>query len=177
MRTLVRLYDRLLDVLLALVCLMIVVSTLAVAIDVVARYFFNRPLAWVFEMTEYFMLYAVFFGIAALVRRDRHVRIDIVVQSLNPRAQLVLDLICSVLATLTCGIAAYYSAISTYSHYLRKVMTYGLYPMPKWALIAGICLGFTLATVEFARRVYRRARDLRRGTAPDSPLPPSASVG
>jgi TRAP-type C4-dicarboxylate transport system permease small subunit len=131
-----------------------------VTIDVVARYFFNRPLAWVFEATEYFMLYIPFLGMAWLVRRDGHVRIDLLVNALTPRAQVKLDLVTSVAGALTCAIIAYYAYQSTVSHYARKVVTYGIYPIPKYFLIAGICIGFALTTIEFVRRAVRRWRDL-----------------
>lgn len=160
MRTLSKLYDHLLGGLVVVVCVLIVLAMLFVSIDVVARYFFNRPMAWVFEATEYFMLYVPFLGMAALVRRDGHVKIDLLVGALTPRSRVAFDFATSILCTIACAIVAYYSALSTMSHFRRGVLTYGLYPIPKGWLIAGICLGFTLTTIEFARRAWRRWKEM-----------------
>jgi len=160
MKALAAAYDRALGALTALVGVLIVAAMLLVSIDVVARYFFNRPMAWIFEATEFAMLMIPFLGMAWLIGRDGHVRIDIVINSLPPRVQAGFDLVTSVLATAACAAAAYYGVLSTASHFRRGVLTYGLYPIEKGWLIAVIALGFTLATIEFARRVVRRLRGL-----------------
>ncbi len=173
MKTVVMIYDRFLAALVALVCGLITLAMVFVTIDVIARYFFNRPMAWVFEATEYFMLYIPFLGMAWLVRREGHVRIDLLVNALTPRMQVAMDLFTSVLGTLTCATVAYYAYLSTVSHYTRKVVTYGIYPIPKYFLIAGICLGFALTTIEFARRAVRRWRDMTGDPAAIAMAPPT----
>jgi len=70
----------------------IVLLTLVVAYDVVARYVFNRPTQWGFDVT--YMLYAVLFMLAGAytLSRNGHVRGDVLYRFLSPRTQAALDL-------------------------------------------------------------------------------------
>ena len=70
----------------------IALLTLVVAYDVVARYVFNRPTQWGFDVT--YMLYAVLFMLAGAytLSRNGHVRGDVLYRFLSPRTQAALDL-------------------------------------------------------------------------------------
>lgn len=70
----------------------ILLLTLVVAYDVVARYVFNRPTQWGFDVA--YMLYAVLFMMAGAytLSRNGHVRGDVLYRFLSPRIQASLDL-------------------------------------------------------------------------------------
>jgi TRAP-type mannitol/chloroaromatic compound transport system permease small subunit len=70
----------------------IVLLTAVVSYDVVARYFFNAPTQWGFDVV--YILYAVLFMMAGAytLSRNGHVRGDVLYRFLSPRTQAVLDL-------------------------------------------------------------------------------------
>ena len=78
----------------------IVPMVLSLTYEVVARYVFNAPTQWAYDMT--FMLYGSFFmlGAAYTLQRKGHVRTDSLYANWSPRRQAVTDLICYVLMFL-----------------------------------------------------------------------------
>jgi TRAP-type mannitol/chloroaromatic compound transport system permease small subunit len=68
--------------------------------EVVARYVFNAPTQWAYDMT--FMLYGSFFmlGAAFTLQRKGHVRTDSFYAAWSPRRQATVDLTCYVLMFL-----------------------------------------------------------------------------
>lgn len=75
-----------------LVAWMIVPLVLSLSYEVVARYVFNAPTQWAYDMT--FMLYGSFFmlGAAYTLQRKGHVRTDSFYANWSPRRQASVDL-------------------------------------------------------------------------------------
>ena len=67
---------------------------LSLVYEVVARYFFNAPTIWAYDMT--FMLYGSFFmlGAAYTLQRSGHIRTDVFYARWSPRTQARVDLAC-----------------------------------------------------------------------------------
>lgn len=89
----------------------------ALVYEVVARYGFNRPTMWAYDIT--FMLYGAMFmlGAAYTLGRDSHVRADFLFNILSPRTQGLIDGAFTILlffpAMLFFTIATYdYAAVS-----------------------------------------------------------------
>ena len=151
-------YDRLLTGCAVVVGLLILSTVLLVTADVIGRYFFSAPIGWVFELTEHFLVCVPFLGMAWLVRASGHVRIEIVVQTLPPLWQTRFTVLAYLLSGLTCATATYYATATTFDHYARGIVTYGIYPIPKFILIAIIAFGLALTTIEFFRRAAAVSR-------------------
>lgn len=75
-----------------LVAWLIVPMVLSLCYEVVARYVFNAPTQWAYDMT--FMLYGSFFmlGAAYTLQRKGHVRTDSLYAGWPPRRQAMVDL-------------------------------------------------------------------------------------
>jgi TRAP-type mannitol/chloroaromatic compound transport system permease small subunit len=71
----------------------IVILTLVIGFEVVSRYFFNSPHAWVFDAT--YMLYGVLFMMAGAytLAKNGHVRGDVLYSFFEPRTQAFFDLV------------------------------------------------------------------------------------
>lgn len=69
---------------------------LALTYEVVARYVFNSPTLWAYDMT--FMLYGAFFmlGAAYTLQRKGHIRTDMFYGAWSPRRQGWVDAVCYV---------------------------------------------------------------------------------
>lgn len=77
-----------------LVAWMLVPLVLGLSYEVAARYLFNAPTLWAYDMT--FMLYGSFFmlGAAYTLQRKGHVRTDTFYGNWSPRTQATVDLVC-----------------------------------------------------------------------------------
>jgi len=77
-----------------LVAWLIVPMVLSLVYEVVARYFFNMPTVWAYDMT--FILYGTFFmlGAAYTLMRKGHIRTDTFYAGWSPRRQGATDAVC-----------------------------------------------------------------------------------
>ena len=60
----------------------VVAMTMLVLVQIVLRYIFNVPLAWVEEMTVFLMIWMAFMGAAVGVRRGTHIAMTMLVDRL-----------------------------------------------------------------------------------------------
>jgi TRAP-type mannitol/chloroaromatic compound transport system permease small subunit len=76
---------------------LIVPMVLSLVYEVVARYFFNAPTIWAYDMTSF--LYGAFFmlGAAYTLLRKGHIRTDTFYANWSPRTQGAVDAVCYVL--------------------------------------------------------------------------------
>ena len=161
MKQLVQVYDWIVAALAAVAGLAIITAMTFVVVDVSGRFFASAPIAWINEYTEHLMVFIPFLGMAWLVRRaEGHVRIDLVVNALSPRAQSWLAVWVGILCTGTCAFTAYYAGLESFKNFARGIETIGNYPAPKWPLIGAVALGLGLCAIEFARVLYEDIRKL-----------------
>ncbi len=73
---------------------LIIPMVLSLVWEVVARYFFDAPTVWAYDMT--FMLYGTFFmiGSAWTLQRGGHIRTDVYYGRWSKRTQARVDLVC-----------------------------------------------------------------------------------
>ena len=93
---------------------LIVFSWLAVCFHVFFRYFLRSPFSWTVEIVSYTLLWMTFLGAAWLLRSEGHVRLDVVVNQLSPRAQAIINFITSIVGAVTCLFLTYYGALTTW---------------------------------------------------------------
>jgi TRAP-type C4-dicarboxylate transport system permease small subunit len=135
-------------------CAFLTFAILAVSVDVVLRYFFNRPTTWVLEICEYILLYIVFLGAAWVLKEEGHVRVGLVVDRLNPKTQAVVSVITSIVGAFVCSTLAWYGARITWDHFLRGVPSIEMLHLPQYLILMIIPIGSFLLFVQFLRRSY-----------------------
>jgi len=91
-----RFLDLLNSVMAGIAATMVIFMMLAISYSVMMRYLFNRPIAWIVEISSYLMLYITFLGTAWLLRRDGHVEIDLFTMMMKPRTKAKLKAILSI---------------------------------------------------------------------------------
>jgi TRAP-type mannitol/chloroaromatic compound transport system permease small subunit len=64
--------------------------------DTIARYIFNAPTTWSYDIS--YMLYGAAFmgGAAYTLLRDEHVRIEVIYEKVSPKSRAIIDAICYV---------------------------------------------------------------------------------
>jgi TRAP-type C4-dicarboxylate transport system permease small subunit len=152
MKTLGTAFDRLEDALAVVAAALLVLSVLLVTGDVVLRFFFTRPLAWVFEVTEYILLFVPCLGMAWLARNDGHIVIDVVTSQLSPRTRAVLGGWVALTVAALCAFIAWWGVIATREAFVAKAMIENVLQMPQYIPYAFIPFGFALCAVEYIRK-------------------------
>ena len=89
---------------------LIVLLIFELVYDTVARYVFNAPTTWSYDIS--YMLYGAIFmgGAAYTLLLDEHVRIDIIYEKVSRRSQATIDAICYVIFFFPAmGVLLFYS--------------------------------------------------------------------
>ena len=120
------------------------------------RYALNDSAAWTEEIARYLLICIVFFGIAASVRRTRHIHIDFLFRLMPPLAGRVLSTVIDITRIAFFAIATGLT-IQMMSRMSHQQMTIIDLPMN---IVYGVCaLGFgaaTLRSVQVAIENWRR---------------------
>ena len=95
-------FDRILDYLAIVAMVLIVGNMLLVVVEVVMRYFFDKPVVWVIEITQYALVFMTFLATAWLLKREGHVIMDLIVNRLNEKGRHIANMITSFIAALVC---------------------------------------------------------------------------
>ncbi len=147
-------FDRTISLLAFLAAILLILIMLSVSAEVFMRQSLARPLVGVLEITEISLLFITFLGAAWLLKRDGHVKMDLVINRLGPRTQVVVNIIMSILAAITCLVIVWYSAEVTWDHFQRGLIRPGFLEVPNVYVLPVIPLGIFLLFVQFLRRIY-----------------------
>ena len=77
----------------------LIVATLSTLHAVLARYLLGQPTVWQTEVSIYLLMFVTFVGAAYGLRHHAHVGVDLLVERLPTKPQLVLRIITAILAT------------------------------------------------------------------------------
>ena len=142
----VKVWDRLIDGFMVLAGILFWVQMLIVNIEVFSRYFLT-PTIWVAEISSIIILWICFLVAAWVLRKDAHVRMDLVLQRLRPKTQALVNSITYFTGTVVMLIVAWASLMTTIYWIGNKTPT--MLMLPRSPIIAIICVGSLLFAVQF----------------------------
>lgn len=130
-------------------------AAIAVSVDVVLRYFFNRPIAWVLEISEYILLYVTFMAAAWVLKDEGHIRVDLLVNHLNSRIQALILIVTSVIGAFVMLILTWFGGRVTLDFYRRGVPTLEYLKTPEYLVLIIIPIGSFFLGIQFLRRAHK----------------------
>lgn len=145
-------FDRVIGALFYLACILLAFSMLSVNVEIFYRFFVGKAQLWVVEVSEYILLIMTFLGAAWVLKKDGHVRMDVLVNRLEPRAQLTLNIITSAVGAIFCLVIVWYGTDVTWDNYQRGTTFYKAVGFPKAPIMAAIPIGSFLLFIQFLRR-------------------------
>jgi len=149
-------FDRALDRIITytsyLACALFLFSWLSVCAEVLCRYFLNRPIVWVVEVTEYILVQIAFLAGAWALKNEAHVSVDIVVSHLSEKARAILHFMTSITGTLVCLILTCWGAVAVWGAFRENLIIPKQIGMPKYLVMIVIPLGCFLLFCQFVRR-------------------------
>ena len=156
-----RVFDSAIGIMARLSDVILMFLMLSVCADVILRYFFNRPQAWIVEISEYLLLYITFLGAAWVLKNEGHVIIDILVARVTPRPSAALGIISSVIGTFVCLVVFWFGTVETLDIFKRGVPNPSVLEFPKAPLVAIIPFGSFFFMIQFIRRTFGFMRSFR----------------
>jgi TRAP-type C4-dicarboxylate transport system permease small subunit len=147
-------FDRILSFLMAVACLILAIVTLSVCLEVVLRYFFNRPQIWVIEFSEYALLYITFLGAG-------HVTVDLAVSLMRPKGRAICSLASFIICFLVSAVLVIYGTRVTWSYYVKGLYNPTVLEIPTSAILIVIPIGGLTLLIQSIRGFIRSFREIK----------------
>ena len=136
--------------------LLIAAMMVIITADVVLRNLGYQSLAHFFTFTEYALLIIPCLGAPWLAREKGHIYVEILLNSLPPRAKTAMTWLIGLFCIAVCLVIAWYGLQVTISDYLQAEKDVRSMDMPRWMVVFWIPLSFLMMATEFARFLWRR---------------------
>jgi TRAP-type C4-dicarboxylate transport system permease small subunit len=140
-----------------------VMLVLTMAIEVLRREVFSYSSIWGEEIVRYSFIYLAWIGAAAAVRERAHIRIDVVMHYLGPRAKALLYIFGDLVMLAVAIGALIWSFETVQVSFKFGSVSHGLRISMVWFLMA-VPVGFSLMIVRLIQSLLRDFRSLRDGS-------------
>jgi len=148
--------------------LLLMFMMFSICYEVVLRYFLFSPLTWVTEISEYILLYATFLGAPWVLKKDAHVKVDIVIARLGFKARKIVNLATSLISIAVCLVLVWFGTQMSVDLFQRGIPVIKSLSVPKFLLVGIIPLGGVFLAIQFIRRIYESSLDLKNSTVTKS---------
>ena len=133
---------------------------LSTCYNVIARYAFNAPSIWIDEMSSLCLLFLPFFVGAWILKKEGHVKMDLLLNYTGRRTRLVLGIFSSIFICLVCAVFVVYGFKVAWEMFEIGYRTDTNLRMLKWPIISIIPLGFLLILLQAVRNILENFRQL-----------------
>lgn len=156
-----KLFDKTLIILFWIAGALLMFSTIGTCADVILRYFFNRPIHWMLEITEYIMLYIPFLGAAFVLKEEGHIRVDILINHLNKKTRETLNLVTSFIGGIVMLTYTWFGGEVTWDYFKRGIPALESLKTPMFLILMIIPIGGFFFTIQFFRQMFGYYRKIR----------------
>ncbi|WP_134702969.1 TRAP transporter small permease [Ammoniphilus sp. YIM 78166] len=135
--------------LLVFACVSLFLIVFVVFYGVIGRELLSLPVLWTNDAAAYLMVYLTFFSIPWILQAGGHVKIDILISSLNKGKIKYLNLMIYTICTMVMAIFFWYSLNITIDSFQRGTVKLDSIPWPEYLLMVPIPIGSFLLCVRF----------------------------
>lgn len=170
-------FDRLVGWLAAISALLLLAMSVWTTFDVLARSAYGLSAPWFFDLSEYCLVWATFLAAPWVLRRDRHVRIELLIDVLPVRAQRIIGIIVSAIAFAACVVLTWKAGAAALQYYQNNVTMPRVWRIPRIWPYAAVPIGSGLLAIGFLVRLYHYTNSsdpeagLRSGVGRDATVP------
>jgi len=132
------------------------------AVEVMRREVFSYSSIWGEEIVRYSFIYLAWIGAASAVRERAHIRIDVIMHYLGPRAKALLYMFGDVVMLIVAVIALYWSFETVTVSWKFGSVSHGLRISMVWFLMA-VPIGFCLMVLRLVQSFLHDLKALRTG--------------
>ena len=155
-----KIFDDVIKYLSYLAAAMLVLMSLSISLDVVLRYTINYPIKWVFEATEYALLFITFLAATWVLQKDEHVKLDLALNAMGERLRTGINAFTSILMALVCLVLTWSSTKYTIYLFQHDVTIIKYYTIPQFVIYFIIPVGFFLLFIQSLKRSYKYIRQM-----------------
>ncbi|MCP4319622.1 MAG: TRAP transporter small permease subunit [Hyphomicrobiales bacterium] len=144
-------HDRLTEVAAVLGAIGLIGIVVSYVYEVVTRYFFNAPTAWVSDFVSYALCASVFLALPKVTKDKGHVAVTIVVDIVPQKIADTMHTTINLIGFICLGFAAYISLQENIRQYSKGIETLAIVPIPQWWVSSFITFGLALSSIYFLR--------------------------
>ncbi|MBW1935709.1 MAG: TRAP transporter small permease [Deltaproteobacteria bacterium] len=170
-----KIMEKLLKVFSVLAGLLLLFITITVAYTIFARFFGIPGPVWVVQFSEYSMLWMTLLGAAWVLKKGKHVSVDLVTGRLKTNTRRGLNLAHAIMGVAVCGSLCWYGAVVAWGQYQRGVTDIQVVDMPKCMILVIIPAGFLFLALQFLQNFVTGLKQLKKGGAKSALLKGSAA--
>ena len=134
--------DRISDIFAYIAGLLLIYIVIVITVDVVFRYLFNNPLPYTLDISEILLHFITFLTAAWVMKRDGHVKMDLLLSTLRTKHQWFLLGVTSIVAAIISLIICWYGAVVTWDLYSRHIIHGVMLELPRAPIILIIPISF-----------------------------------
>jgi TRAP-type C4-dicarboxylate transport system permease small subunit len=154
----IKVWDRINDTIMVLAGILFWGQMLIVNLEVFSRYL-GSPTTWVAEISSILVLWIPFMVAGWVLRKEGHVKMDLLVERLNPRTRAVIDFITSLVGVAVMLIVAAAGFMTTIYWIGNRTPT--MLMLPRSPIIGIIFFGSLLFAIQFLIRALENLRRWR----------------
>lgn len=140
--------------LMSFAALLLLAMVAVVTADILLRNFTGGAIGWANEVSEYVLYLITLLAAPWLLRRGRHVRLDLVLTLVPARVAWRMEIAADVLGLLVCMVLVRYGAVMTYESWRNGSITIKNLVFPEWWLLVPLPVVFALVALEFCCRLH-----------------------
>lgn len=131
----------------------LVVATLVTAHAVFVRYFLRQPTVWQTETTIYLLMFVAFVGAAYGLKHHAHVGVDLLIDRVPTRPQLVVRLLTALACLAVILVVAWTAYQSWHEAYLFDHRSPTAFRFPLWIAYAILPLGMLAVALQYVTMI------------------------
>lgn len=150
----INIFNKITDYMVIFAGILLIFSMISISAEVISRYLFNYPFGWVTEICEYSLVYITFLVASWVLKQEKHIKMDLVFNRLNPRLQLLLNIWTSIISAIVCLILFLFGLRVTWELLITRYFTPTILEIPKFIIIAIIFIGSFTLFIQFLIRCF-----------------------
>jgi C4-dicarboxylate transporter DctQ subunit len=101
-------------------------------LEVLRRYVFDSPTQYSVEFSQYLLVFLAFAPAAFCLKHNRHVRVEILVNMMSQRTQLILRVFCYLVLAVFAGVLLWYGTKISAQAFIKGERSSSLISFPMW---------------------------------------------
>jgi TRAP-type C4-dicarboxylate transport system permease small subunit len=160
-RSVEKIIDKILTVLGVIPALLLLFMVLSTSFTIFARFLGFSGLVWGVQFTEYALLWMTLLGATWVLKRDKHVTVDLITGLLKQHTKIYFNLVHSIMGFAVSGVLCWYGAVVSWGQYQRGVVDIQVIDVPKYLVLMVIPAGFFFLSLEFVRKFLIALKAIR----------------
>lgn len=128
--------------------------------NVIGRYIIKHSIPWAEEVCLILFVLAVYFGAAGAIKTRQHLRLEIILSKLKPKARMILEIIDNIVF-VAFDILIMFGLVPLVMQLYKYKTSTAVLSIPKWIIYIWLPIMFTLMAIRLIEDCVKRYREYK----------------